>query len=429
MNRELLTYINNHFVGTLSENMGVWSFQYDEAWVNDGYELSPGLPLTTIRQDDSGSVRPVQWFFDNLLPEADARLLLMAYMMKKVTVGNDTWTMLANFGAESAGALTLLRPGATLPEASLLPLSDEDLDLRIKAMPRQPLSAKAPKKMSLPGAQQKLPICMINGRLFEPTGTRASTHILKPDVLNEHYPSSAVNEWFCARLAQRMGLAVPPVELRYIPSPIYIIERFDRVTAHEQVERQHTLDALQLLSLAAYTKYSESGIRALLDVLDKCRTPAVARVKLFRWTLFNIFIANSDAHLKNISLIAGAGGYDLAPHYDLLSIGAWARPELCATGEPTWPNIEMSFPITGISHYPELRKEHLQAFANQLGIRATSFNRELNKMLSSIEAAALELETEFEARTDVPAHYRASQLRMVRSIRHLPIATMVKQLS
>jgi serine/threonine-protein kinase HipA len=428
MNRELCAYIDTAFVGTLSENTGVWSFQYDEAWVKQGYELSPGLPLTTVRHEDGGTIRPVQWFFDNLLPEADARLQLMTYMKNDGTVGIDAWSLLAYFGAESAGALTLLPPGAALPEAGLLPLSDESLEARIKAMPRQPLSARAPKKMSLAGAQQKLAIVMIDGQLFEPTGARASTHILKPDVLSEHYPCSAVNEWFSARLAQRMGLSVPRVELRYVPSPIYIIERFDRNSIGEQVERLHTLDALQLLTLAAQAKYAESGIKALKDVLGKCRTAATARVTLFRWTLFNILIANSDAHLKNISLIAGSGGYELAPHYDLLSIGAWARPELLGPGEPQWPDIAMSFPITDVLQYRDLRKEHLEAFANQLGIRATGFKREFNKMVGGIEAAAAELEAEFNARTDVPAAYQASQVRMLRSIRFLPIATMAKQL-
>lgn len=428
MNRKLCAYIDKDFVGTLSENTGVWSFQYDEAWVKHGYELSPGLPLKTVRHEDGGTIRPVQWFFDNLLPEADARQQLITFMKNDVTIGMDAWSMLAYFGAESAGALTLLPPDTALPEADLLPLSDEALEARIKAMPRQPLSAKAPKKMSLAGAQQKLAIVMIDGQLFEPTGTRASTHILKPDVLSEHYPCSAVNEWFSARLAQRMGLLVPQVELRYVPSPVYIIERFDRKRTGEQVQRLHTLDALQLLTLSAQAKYSESGIKALTDVLSKCRTPATARVTLFRWTLYNIFIANSDAHLKNISLIAGSGGYELAPHYDLLSTGAWARPELLGQGEAKWPDIAMSYPITDVLEYRDLRKEHLEAFASQLGIRATSFNREFNKMVGRIEAAAAELEVEFEARTDVPNAVRASQLRMLRSIRFLPIATMAKQL-
>jgi serine/threonine-protein kinase HipA len=428
MNRELRAYIDKTSIGTLSENTGVWSFQYDEAWVKHGYELSPGLPLKAIRHDDGGTIRPVQWFFDNLLPEADARMQLMTYMENDVTAGTDAWSMLAHFGAELAGALTLLTPGTTLPQGGLAPLSNESLEARIKAMPRQPLSAKAPKKMSLAGAQQKLAIVMIDGQLYEPTGARPSTHILKPDVLSEHYPSSAVNEWFSARLAQRMGLSVPRVELRYVPSPIYIVERFDRNVTGEHVERLHTLDALQLLSLAAQAKYTESGIKALIDVLEKCRTTAIARLALFRWTLFNILIANSDAHLKNISLMAGPTGYDLAPHYDLLSIGAWARPELLGPGEAQWPDISMSFPITDVSQYRELRKEHLESFANQLGLGATSFNREFNKMVKGIGTAAAELEAEFEARTDVPAAFRASQVRMLRSIRYLPIATMVRQL-
>ena len=194
MNRELCVYIDTALVGTLSENTGVWSFEYDERWVKNGFEISPGLPLATVRHVDGGTVRPVQWLFDNLLPEEDARQQLITYMKDDVPSGVDAWTMLARFGAESAGALTLLPPGAALPEAGLVPLTDDALQARIEAMPRQPLSARAPKKMSLPGAQQKLAIIMTDGKLFEPTGARASTHILKPDVLSEHYPCSAVNE-------------------------------------------------------------------------------------------------------------------------------------------------------------------------------------------------------------------------------------------
>ncbi|EIJ48406.1 HipA protein [Herbaspirillum sp. GW103] len=90
-----------------------------------------------------------------------------------------------------------------------------------------------------------------DGQLFEPTGSLASTHIIKPDVPSAHYPSSAVNEWFCARLAQGMGLTVPKVELRYVPSPVYIVERFDRSIEADRVRRLHTLDAAQVLSLSA----------------------------------------------------------------------------------------------------------------------------------------------------------------------------------
>lgn len=428
MNRRLEAYIDQAFVGSLFENEGIWSFQYDETWVKQGYELSPGLPLSAKMHVDGGTTRPVQWFFDNLLPEEGARQQLMMYLQKDVTAGLDAWSMLAQFGAESAGALTLLQPGAALPIAGMNTLSDEALEARILAMPRMPLAANAPKKMSLAGAQQKLAIIIDDGQLYEPTGARASTHILKPDVLSAHYPCSAVNEWFSARLAQAMGLAVPKVELRYVPSPVYIIERFDRANVNGHAARLHALDALQLLSMSAKTKYAGSGVQALLDIIDRCRTAATARVALFRWTLFNILIGNSDAHLKNISLIAGAGGYELAPHYDLLSTGAWARPELLGQGEAAFPDVAMSFPIIGAMHYQELRREHVQAFAKQLGIQTTGFNREFNRMVNGIEAAATVLYEEYETRTDMPPGIRASQLHMLRSIRFLPIATMCRQL-
>lgn len=428
MNRQLDVYIDERLVGQLFENTGVWSFQYAHDWIRTGHELSPGLPLSMHPHEDGGSIRPVQWFFDNLLPEESARLELMAFMRQGATQAVDAWTMLEHFGAESAGAITLLPPGATLPPARLLPLSDAELEARIRAMPRQPLSASAPKKMSLAGAQQKMAVVLREGQLFEPTGSLASTHILKPDVLSAHYPCSAVNEWFSARLAQAMGLPVPKVELRYVPSPVYIVERFDRKPGEDRVQRLHTLDAAQLLSLSAAAKYAHAGAKALLDILEKCRTPAPARTALFRWTLFNILIGNSDAHLKNLSLYASADGYELAPHYDLLSVGAWARPELLGPGEAAWPDIPMSFPIDQARHYSELTAAHLQAFARELGMGNNGFQREVSRMTDGIEAASLALQEEFAARKDVPAHRRASQLRMLGCIHHLAIKTMVRQL-
>ena len=95
-------------------------------------------------------------------------------------------------------------------------------------------------------------------------------------------------------------------------------------------------------------------------------------------------IGNSDAHLKNISLLAGLGGYALAPHYDLVSTAAWSRPELLGQGEAQFPDIDMSFPIEGIVHYRDLRRDHLQAFARKLGIGAAAFEREFNKMTVGI---------------------------------------------
>ena len=69
--RELKTYVDHQFVGTLREDNNLWVFEYDPAWSAhpQGFDLSPALPRDVAEHRDGGSVRPVQWYFDNLLPE------------------------------------------------------------------------------------------------------------------------------------------------------------------------------------------------------------------------------------------------------------------------------------------------------------------------------------------------------------------------
>ena len=136
----------------------------------------------------------------------------------------DAFGLLAWYGAESAGSLTLLPPEAALQATEpLRPLPDEPLQARILQMPKAPLTHAAIKRMSLAGAQHKLAVVLQEGALFEPAGVTPSTHILKPHHPDEDYPHSVINEWFVMRLAQRLGLDVPNVHRRYVPSPVYLV--------------------------------------------------------------------------------------------------------------------------------------------------------------------------------------------------------------
>lgn len=69
--RGLIVYVDRTLVGVLLEGDDLWRFEYDEQWTaaHEGFDLAPGLPRAQRAHADGGTNRPVQWYFDNLLPE------------------------------------------------------------------------------------------------------------------------------------------------------------------------------------------------------------------------------------------------------------------------------------------------------------------------------------------------------------------------
>lgn len=292
--RSLVASVNGETVGELQEVNGLWAFQYSPAWLASPtrYALSPKLPLQVQPLVDGASLRPVQWYFDNLLPEEGQRTLLATQAQQDAA---DAFGLLAYYGAESAGSLTLQPAGSAAPmPTGLRPLRDADLSARIRQMPKVPLTQGATKHMSLAGAQHKLAVVLDQGGLYEPSGPMPSTHILKPDHPDGDYPHSVVNEWFVMRLARKLGLEVPSVHRRYVPEPVYLIDRFDRVLQAGAWHRRHAIDACQLLGLDRSFKYAQGSMHSLAALADACRSPAMARTRLFNWLVFNALTGNSE---------------------------------------------------------------------------------------------------------------------------------------
>lgn len=219
--RTLLASIDHQLIGTLHENQNIWAFEYHSDWLANGnrFALSPHLPLEAAKQVDGATTRPCQWYFDNLLPEEKVRELLASDA--KLPDVSDAFALLAYYGRESAGSVTLSAPdlyGQQDKEATLRLLGDEELNQRILNLPKIPLTHDAPKKMSLAGTQHKLPVVLRDGLLYEPSGGAVSTHILKPDHPEAaDFPHSVANEWFIMTLAGLVGLDVPKVTRRYVP--------------------------------------------------------------------------------------------------------------------------------------------------------------------------------------------------------------------
>ncbi len=413
--RQLAVWFNQRQVGLLSEHDGWWQFQYSASWLSaeDAFAIAPRLPLQDEPFIDSANLRPVQWWFDNLLPEEQARQLLAQHHRLAL---DDSFALLQAVGAESAGALTLLALGEVLPAASAVPIGKAELSRRIRQLPRLPLNDGERKRMSLAGAQHKMLLIADGQQYFEPVGDTPSSHILKPEHSQpELYPFTVRNEWFVMCLADACGLWVPPVAVDYVPEAIYLVERFDRQGRYPHQTRLHVLDGCQVLGLPAHAKYRESSLDNLALLLSKTRRKAQNTLRIYRWLVFNFLLGNGDAHLKNLSFEMRADGLDLSPHYDLLSTVIYEAPHQHA-------DAFLSQPLPGATRFSEVRRQHLLEAATLLGLRTAIANREIDRLLQVIRPAADALIAPLQT------HGVPGELRMLRQISSLAIDEFSAQL-
>ncbi|AOA73202.1 HipA domain-containing protein [Stenotrophomonas rhizophila] len=411
--RLLCVWLDTALVGRLSEHGNIWRFDYEPAW--QGGDLSPAIRRSQVSIIDGASLRPVQWFFSNLLPEEGAKVLLARDARVDAA---DNFGLLQFYGRESAGALTLLPEGEGISPASLQPLTDEALSERIRRLPQVPLSHDAPKRMSLAGAQHKLAVTVLEDGIFEPVGAEPSTHILKPDHPQpDHYWQTTINEWFVMRLASAVGMDTAEVSIRRVPEAVYLVRRFDR-TFRTPVERLPVLDACQMLSLDAVFKYREATSTSLNALIDLCVHKADTRARLYRWWLFNLITGNSDAHLKNLSFLGGTDGWVLAPHYDLICTSIYA------TGDAWGDDVPVTPP--GWGPYKQVSRGSAIAFGATIGINARAAERELDYLLERIQAHAGKLYDEYEA--GAARGVDPGEARLIRGIIHGPVRDMLAQL-
>ena len=438
--RRLEVLVNDQRVGELREVNDLWAFEYDPAWTaaQDSFGLSPALPKAPPLHNDGASSRPVQWYFDNLLPEEALRSVLAK---EAGVAAEDAFGLLAHFGAESAGSLVLRVAGPPGPAAAgLKPLSLEALNERILNLPNASLTRDAPKRMSLAGAQHKMVVVLQEGALFEPLPATPSTHILEPNHPSGDYPASVMNEFFTMRLARAVGLDVPRVYRRYVPQPVYVVERFDRgvVGTGQPATRLHTIDTCQLLNKARSFKYTAANLQALAEAIEHCRAKAAARIQIYRWVLSNVLAGNGDNHLKNLSFRVSARGIGVAPAYDLLCTAVYATKAF-ARDKAHWPDVDLALSVGEAKTFAQVRRTHLLAAGDTLGVSAQTAQRELDAMIRNLPWQANRLLAAIEAvfddelakspRPERAKLHRAGELRLLRAIVHIVVPEMAARVA
>ena len=227
MARSLDVYLGRERVGLLEQDdSGAMTFRYGESWLQDpqAVPLSQSLPL----KEDVFNRRECRPFFAGLLPEEESRKLIAKRF--GISERND-FALLAEIGAECAGAVSLLSPTENLveEEGCYHEASLEELGEKFAQLPRQPLLVGSEGvRLSLAGAQGKLAVMIDGGRYFLPQDGAPSTHIIKPQ--SPHFEGLAENEFFCLKLAQEVGLSVAQVEIGQIGETNFLPVSYTHLT-------------------------------------------------------------------------------------------------------------------------------------------------------------------------------------------------------
>jgi len=381
MIRVLNVWWGGEHVGQLTQDRhGELGFAYSEAWLDraDAPPLSVSLP----KRREPFSRRECRPFFGGLLPEESQREAVAQVL--GVSRAND-FALLDRLGGDVAGALQLLPPDETPRDESgpftPKPLDEDGLARVLEALPVRPLLAgEEGLRLSLAGAQAKLPVVLVDGAIALPAPGQPTTHILKPPIAR--FPATTENEAFIMGLARAVGLEVAPVEVRSVQNrPFLLVRRYDRVVDGGSVRRIHQEDFCQALGVPPETKYAAEGGPGFKECFGLLRgvaaRPAVDVLKLLDAAIFNLIVGNADAHGKNFSLLYDAPGPRLAPLYDLLSTIAY--PELS-------PKLAMK--IGRRATLEELDARAWAAFAADAGLGLPLVRRRMRDLASLVEQQA-----------------------------------------
>lgn len=387
MNRILEVWLLGQSVGQLIQADGRLSFSYSPRWLQSpsAQPLSRSLPLRPESFDDKAT-RP---FFAGLLPEGDKRKLVA--MALQVSPQND-YALLNGIGGECAGAVTLLEPGQQptgLPSEQYVRwLDDGELIAILDELPRRPmLAGKDGLRLSLAGAQDKLPVVFVNGHIGLPKQNTPSSHILKPAI--SAVEGSVYNEGFCMALAMRLKLSVASTSIRRVADRVYLlVERYDRLRQPDgSLQRLHQEDFCQALGVAPEYKYQNEGgpdLTQCFDLIRKATRPSAPQVlRLLDYVIFNALIGNHDAHAKNFSLIYTRRGTVLAPLYDTLSTAVYANL-----------TDKMAMKIGSKYKFTEVQKQHWEQFAQAAGLSPVQVKKRVLTLASLLPSEAVSLRHE-----------------------------------
>lgn len=315
-------WLQKTYVGTLRQRGDFVRFAIHPEYAEDPMRPVLGLVFEQdLTRVHSSALQLPPWF-SNLLPEGAQR----GWIARHRGVSDQReMELLAEVGHDLPGAVSIWPlPVGAVPDAAG------------PVMPAPPVALKGevvdPRgRFSLAGVQLKLSMVMAGDRLVVPLGGAVGDWIVKfPDAT---FPSLPVVEHATMELARRAGIDVPEIrlvgrdQLPDTPTSLwtsaedvaYAIRRFDRDAERAPI---HIEDLAQARDVRPRQKYE--GRYESVAALVHRGVDHASLLELVRRLALSVLVDNSDAHLKNFSLLySDPRSPVLAPAYDLVSVAPY----------------------------------------------------------------------------------------------------------
>lgn len=347
-------------------------FQYDKNYIMDSAHrpISVSLPL----QEECFSSEATQNYFEGLLPEGFSRQCVAS----NIHVDSDDYiSILKVLGRECLGAIRIVDENNPVDDFGYKKLSLQDVKSLAAEGASKAMDLVIQSHLSLTGASGKAGLFYDHKehKWYLPQGLAPSNYIVKQShVRLKHL---VVNEQLCLLTAKKLGIEIPESfifecgESKVDDSILFATKRFDRFTdgfsknagIHIVPYRLHQEDFAQALGIKSSFKYEKHGghyLKKMFDVLKNySANPIEDQFKLWKITIFNYLIGNTDNHIKNSALLYSKDlkTIRLAPYYDVISTKMYDSS-----------TDEMSLSINGKLNRTEIERRDFEKEAQSLGL-------------------------------------------------------------
>lgn len=301
-----------------------WTRDALSRWGEGSRVMSCLIPVSGERPHP----RKAAVYFDGLLAEGNTR----THMAIAAGVNpEDIYGILANFGRDTAGAVSVAEAGADDPETGgwTEPIGESDVaDLLANEAANHHDFGQGDtwQSRSLAGLRPKIALVQgADGQWARGHRGYPTTHILKPGAPRRSPAYDIIyTEAACSDIALHAGIGHARSEVRAFGGvAALVVPRFDRYRDESgHIRRIHHEDAAQALGINTRDperKFQRGRTLPSLKAIAGAVRQMGGKVDyLVTLTALNLVVGNTDAHAKNISILHGPDGYGgLAPTYDI----------------------------------------------------------------------------------------------------------------